>query len=83
MIKKLDSNFARAELFPAFNKGSNINAAAEREDNMVFINLGTDTDSDFLNGLKHKNIIHFQKIQGETVFIFCYLWEILGMIYGK
>jgi len=50
---------------------------------MVFINLGTDTDSDFLNGLKHKNIIHFQKIQGETVFIFCYLWEILGMIYGK
>ena len=47
LVKKLDSNFARAELFPAFNNGRNINAAAEREDNMVFINLGTDTDSDF------------------------------------
>jgi len=50
---------------------------------MVFINLGTDTDSDFLNGLKHKNIICFQKIQGETVFIFYYLWEILAMIYAQ
>ena len=47
MVKKLDSNFARAELFPVFNNGSNINAAADREDDMVFINLGTDTDSDF------------------------------------
>jgi len=27
--------------------GSSINAAADKEDNMVFINLGTDTDSDF------------------------------------
>jgi hypothetical protein len=47
LVKKLDSNFARAELFPVFNNGSNINAAADREDDMVFINLGTDTDSDF------------------------------------
>ena len=46
MVKKLDSNFARAELLPVFNKGSNINAVADREDNMVFINLGTDTDTD-------------------------------------
>ena len=47
LIKKMDSNFDRVELFPAFNKGSNINAAAGKEDNMIFINLGTDTDSDF------------------------------------
>jgi hypothetical protein len=80
----LDSNFARAELLPVFNKGNSINAAADKEDdNMVFINFGTDTGFGFLNGLKHKNIIRFQKIQGETVFIFHYLWEILAMIYGQ
>lgn len=50
---------------------------------MALMNLGTGTDFGFLNGLKHKNIIRFQKIQGETVFIFYYLWEILGMIYGQ
>ncbi len=50
---------------------------------MAFMNLVTDTDLDFLNGLKDKNIIHFQKIQGETVFIFYELWEILALIYAK
>jgi len=45
--KKSDGNFTRAELLPVFNKGSSINAAAEKEDNMAFINLGTDTDTDF------------------------------------
>jgi hypothetical protein len=37
---------------------------------MALMNLGTDTDFGFLNGLKRKNIIRFQKIQGETVIIF-------------
>lgn len=71
------------DLFPAFNRGSNINATAGVEDSMAFMNLVTDTDLDFLNGLKDKNIIHFQKIQGETVFIFYELWEILALIYAK
>ena len=53
------------------------------EDNMAFANLSTDTDFlGFLNGLKDKNIIRFQKIQGETVFIINYLWEILAMNYA-
>jgi hypothetical protein len=56
-------------------------AAAEKEDNMAFINLGTDSDLRVLNGFKHKNIIRLQKIQEQGVFIFYVLWEILRMIY--
>ena len=48
---------------PVFNNGSSIKAVAENEDNMVFINLDMDTDFGFLNGLKRKNIIHFEKMQ--------------------
>ena len=33
------------------------------EDSMAFMYFDTDTDSDFVNGFKHKNIIHFKKIQ--------------------
>ena len=40
---------------------------------MALMNLDTDTDFGFLNGLKRKNIICLKKIQGETVFIFC-IW---------
>jgi len=42
-----------------------MNAAAEKEDNMAFINLDMDTDSDFLNVFKRKNIIHFIKMQAQ------------------
>jgi hypothetical protein len=61
--KKSDLNSTRSDLLPAFSKGSSINAAAEKEDNMALMNLGTDTDFGFLNGLKRKNIIHFSKMQ--------------------
>jgi hypothetical protein len=47
LVKKVDSNFARADLLPVFNKGSSIKAAAGKEDNIVLINLGTDTDFNF------------------------------------
>ena len=43
-----DWNFAGLDLFPAYNSGTIINAAAEKEDNMAFINLDMmDTDSVF------------------------------------
>ena len=36
-----DWNFTGLDLFPAFNSGISINAAAGNEDNMALINLGT------------------------------------------
>ena len=60
-------------MLPVFNKGSSIKAAGN-EDNMVFINLDTDTDFGFLNGLKRKNIILFTKMQALKVIIVAYLW---------
>lgn len=44
--EKLNSalNFLLIGLFPWFNNGKKINAAADNEDSMAFINLGTDTD---------------------------------------
>ena len=36
-----DWNFTGLDLLPANNSGTAINAAAENEDNMAFINLGT------------------------------------------
>ena len=64
----------KSDLFPAFSKGSSINAAAEKEDNMAFMYLDTDTDSDFLNGFKHKIIIRFIKMQAQKVIIIECLW---------
>ena len=37
-------NFLLIGLFPWFNKGKKINAAADNEDSMALINLGTGTD---------------------------------------
>jgi hypothetical protein len=37
-------NFLLIGLFPWFNNGKKINAAAGNEDSMALINLGTDTD---------------------------------------
>jgi len=48
-------------LLPVFSRGSIINAAAEKEDNMALMNLGTDTDFGFLNGLKRKILSTFRK----------------------
>ena len=64
-IEKLNraASLLLACLFPWFNNGKKINAAAGNEDSMVLINLGTGTDLDFLNGFKRKNIIRFKKIQ--------------------
>ena len=64
VIEKLNNSsiFLLADLFPWFNNGMKINAAADNEDSMVLINLGTDTDLG-LNGFKRKNIIRLEEIQ--------------------
>ena len=53
----------RSDLLPLFSNGSNMHAATGKEDIMAFMYFDTGTGSDFVNGFKHKNIIHFKKIQ--------------------
>lgn len=85
----MDSNLLVIDLFPWFNKGKKINAAAGNEDSMGLINLGTDTDlfrsnsfGAILNGFKHKYIIQLTEIQAETVIIDANLWELPEMNYA-